>query len=526
MAFNISYVYHAIDKFTPVANKINRSVERTRTKFRRLKKQMDKTSKSSSQFGNAMGSVRSRVLALGAALTAGVGVKALVDFGAAMSKVKAVSGATNKEFKGMRMVAKELGATTVFSASQAASGMEFLSRAGFDASEIIKSMPAVLDLAASSALDLATAADITSNIMTGFGISASETNKVADIMATINASANTNVQQLGDAMKFVGPIANKMGQSIEVTAAAMGALSDAGLQGSMAGTGLRKVLSTLASPSKSVSNGLAALGVDLRKINPETNDLVTVLKELEKANLTAGNALQIFGERGGPAFSVLIDNIPKVEKLTAKLNKSAGAAKRMADIMRDNLLGAGKEAISAFEGLIITLGDLGLTRTLKNVSESITFVTRNIGKLVENFPNTIKFIALFISLLVTGKLALLAWAAAAKIATVATLSISVPVIALIGFLTTALTLIDKVKNDFAALQAGEHVRKTIQGDIERMQADTALRLSKKGVAAGGGASGEMNGKIVVEAASGSKVNSATSSINGVGGNLGVSMAGG
>jgi len=422
MAFNISYIYQAIDKFTPIANRINNSVERTQKKFKRLKDQMDRTNRIMGRFGNTLNSVKSRLIGLGTAMAGAVGVKALVDFDAAMSKVLAVSGSTNKEFKDMRLLAKDLGATTVFSASQAASGMEFLARAGFSASTIIKAMPSVLDLAASSSLDLATAADITSNIMTGFGIEASKTNKIADLMATINASANTNVQQLGDAMKFVGPIAAAMGQSIEQTASALGALSDAGLQGAMAGTGLRRVLSELGSPTKAISKALAAVGVNLRKINPETNDLITILKELAKANLTASDALKIFGDRGGPAFTVLVKNIPKIERLNQKLSNSSGAAKKMATIMRNNLLGAAKETLSAFEGLIITIGDLGLTGALRNLAGALTFISRIFNTFFEKFPKFTKFIATFVSILITAKIATLAWAGAMKLATIATLA--------------------------------------------------------------------------------------------------------
>ena len=191
--------------------------------------------------------LRKSFLAAGAGVAAVVGgvalaVRSFAQFESSMLRVKAVTGASEEAFLAMSEQAKNLGATTAFTAQQAAEGMGFLGQAGFTTNEIMSAMPSVLNLAAAGQLELADAADITAAVLRGFGKSATEAGNVADILATAAASSNTSVQEMGEGFKFVGPVASAMGISIEETAAAMAKLSDAGLKGSLAGTGLRQAL--------------------------------------------------------------------------------------------------------------------------------------------------------------------------------------------------------------------------------------------------------------------------------------------
>lgn len=168
------------------------------------------------------------------AAIAGVGIAATKvgsDFEAAMSRVGAISGATGKEFKMLEKTAMELGKTTVFSASEAAEGMQYLAMAGYDANEIVAAMPGVLNAAAAGQVELGTAADITSNVLSGFGLQASETSRVADVLTKAFTSSNTSMESLGETMKYAAPIARAAGFSLEETAAAAGVLGDAGIQG-------------------------------------------------------------------------------------------------------------------------------------------------------------------------------------------------------------------------------------------------------------------------------------------------------
>ena len=209
------------------------------------------------QVRRAMQSLRNRAIALRSTFSrlvtamAGVGTTivlmrtaahTVVRFEKAMGEVLAITRATTSQFAMMRNEAQKLGATTMFTASQAAEGLKFLAMAGFNAGQATKSLRATLNLAQAGAMDLGTAADIASNILTAFRIEAEDLGAVVDDLATVASRSNTSVVQLGDAMKYVSASASSYGISLQETSAAIGVLSDAGMQASMAGTGLRQVL--------------------------------------------------------------------------------------------------------------------------------------------------------------------------------------------------------------------------------------------------------------------------------------------
>lgn len=299
-------------------------------------------------------------------------ITTLAEFETAISKVQAVSKASITEMRLLRREARELGAVTQFTAGQVASGMAFLGMAGFNANQILKSTAAVLDIAAAGQLDLGVAADISSNILTGFNLKAEEMVRIADAMAITAASANTNMFQLGDAMKFVAPIAAGAGISLERAAAAIGVLSNSGLQGTMAGTGLRRIISELASPTKEAQKELMKLGLSYKDVNPQTNSLVDILTKLKPLAKDTGASFKVFGDRGAPAFQVLARGIPKLEELTAKMKEGQGAAKEMAKTMRNNLGGDIKALRSSIESLVLSIGEAGLTDALRAGAQGLT----------------------------------------------------------------------------------------------------------------------------------------------------------
>ena len=167
------------------------------------------------------------------------------DFESQMSRVKAISGATGEEFEKLKAQAIELGAETSFSASQAAEGMENLAAAGFTTTETMEAMPGLLDLAAASGEDLASSSDIATSALRGFGMEASEAGHVADVLAENANRTNSSVAETGEAMKYVAPLARSAGLSFEETAAAIGIMANAGIQGSQAGTTLRSAISSI-----------------------------------------------------------------------------------------------------------------------------------------------------------------------------------------------------------------------------------------------------------------------------------------
>lgn len=306
----------------------------------------------------------------------------LGEYEATMSGVRAVTQASEADMAQLSATARELGATTRFSAREAAEGMRLLGQAGFKTTQIIAAMPGMLDLAVAGELSIADAADIASASLAGFRMRADESGRVADVLATAASSTNTNVFQLGDAMKYVAPIAASMGLSIEQTAAAVGVLSNAGLQGSMAGTGLRQVLSSLANPTKEAMDVLRAYGLTVQEVNPATTDLATIMGKLQKVGLNAADALTIFGDRGAPAVLALTNQVGSLRDLNTQMDKAGGSAKRMAGVIGDNWKGDLLGLKSAVEELALKLGDAGLTSSMREATQGATDFVRQLNDMV------------------------------------------------------------------------------------------------------------------------------------------------
>ncbi|MBF9050623.1 phage tail tape measure protein [Roseobacter sp. HKCCD9010] len=330
--------------------------------------------------------------AAAAMVSLGAAVRTISEFDRSMSQVQAITRATTDELERLRDTASGLGSTTEFTASQAAGGLRFLGMAGFTATESISAIPAVLDLATSASMDLAQAADTASNIMSAFGIAAEDAADVSDVLAAASSRANTDVSQLGSAMSFVGPVAAAMGVDLGEAAAAVGVLSDAGIQGSAAGTGLRRVLSSLANPTSQAAAALHSLGVTLEEVDPATTSVVDIVDRLAASGISAADALTIFGDRGGPAILALTSQAGRLSELTEELSNVEGEASRMAGTIRDNLSGDLDSLWSSVQGLVIALGDAGLTAVLRATVRGITGVVRATSELVDLFGSLISFV--------------------------------------------------------------------------------------------------------------------------------------
>jgi TP901 family phage tail tape measure protein len=311
-------------------------------------------------------------------------INVIKDFESSMSGVRAVTGAAEGQMKQLRDTARDLGSVTAFSATEAAKGMEFLGMAGFETDQIIAAIPATLDLAAAGMLDLAQAADIASNILSGFALPASEMGRVSDILATTAASANTNVAQLGDAMKFVAPIAAALGVDIADVSTAVGSLSNAGIQGGEAGTTLRRVMLSLLNPSREAQSTLESYGLSLDDVNIKTHGFIPVLERLTAAQIEAGDAAKIFEARGVSGFQALTAAVRSGDfaKLSEILSDVEGNAKEMARIRLDNLAGDMRLFKSALDEVILSVGDAGLGGALRRMVQG---ATTGLRKLDENF---------------------------------------------------------------------------------------------------------------------------------------------
>ena len=313
-------------------------------------------------------------------------ISVIAQFEQAISTVGAVSGATSSELVKLRDIAKELGANTRFSATQAAEGLTFLARAGFDVNESLEAIGPTLNLAQAGALDLGRAADIASNVLQGFRLETDQATRVTDVLAKAANSSNTNVAQLGDAMAKAAPFASGLGVSIEETTAAIGALSNAGIQGESAGAGLVRVMAELESPSSKTIELFKKLGVEASQFKVSQVGLTVAIQTLAEAGVDAGDALEAFGVRGGPAFEVLSSSIPDVKELNKELNESAGAAAEVARQMDDNLNGALLATKSALEAVVLGFGELsgsGLEDFFRGLADALRFAASNAGELAQ-----------------------------------------------------------------------------------------------------------------------------------------------
>ncbi len=327
--------------------------------------------------------------ATGVAVVAAVGasVKAAANFEQSMAKVKAISGATDTEFRQLTDTAKYLGETTQFSASQAADGLAFLSLAGFKAQDSINAMPAVLNLAAAGAIDLGTAADISSNIMTGFGIAAKDTGVAADILTKTFTTANTDMNQLGMAMKYVAPVANALGWEMTDAATAVAKMSDAGIQGSQAGTSLRAMLLSLANPTGQTEKAFEKLGISVVNANGQFKPLPELIAHISSkmegmtdAQKTV-TAAQLVGTEASAGFLALIkQGAPALQEYKTSLEESGGTAERVAKIQQDTLMGAWTQMQSAAEGLAINLGTV-LIPAFRALVETFTGVLSGLNSI-------------------------------------------------------------------------------------------------------------------------------------------------
>lgn len=321
--------------------------------------------------------------------TAAVGltIRSISEYTYAMSSVQAVTKATAADMVQLVKITRELGATTQFTSSQAAEGAKFLGMAGFTTNQILEALPATLDLAAAAALNMGQAADITSNIMSGFGLAANQAGRAADVLAAIASSANTDVTGMGQAMKYVGPIARSLGISMEDTAAAVGVLANQGIQGSMAGTGLKTSLSALVNPSKAAQAAIKSLNLTTNELNPQFNRLDDIIRKLAESGLDAERAFQIFGQRGATAMLALTGDIPGLEKLIGVTNAAAGSAQRMAKIMIDNVKGDADLLKSALTNLTFIIGDAGLTKAVRGFIQEATRMATSLGELLSGINN-------------------------------------------------------------------------------------------------------------------------------------------
>ena len=293
----------------------------------------------------------------------GFSVRTAAEFEQAMSRVGALARATDEEMALLSRTARELGASTVFSASQAAEGMSFLAMAGFSVSEIVDAMPGLLDTAAAAQEGLGVTADIVSNILSGFQLEARETTRIADVLTATFTSSNTTLQSLGDTMSYVAPVAAALGVSIEEVAAMTGRLGDVGIQGQRAGTALRAIFTRLASPTGEAARLIQELGIQMTDSSGNMLPMIDIIRQIEERTRNMGSAQRsatlttLVGMEAVSAFSALLDvGADDIQNYADELRASAGVAREVSARQMDNLRGVLEELKSAFEEVQISIG--------------------------------------------------------------------------------------------------------------------------------------------------------------------------
>lgn len=323
---------------------------------------------------SSLGSVISKGAKLGTAAIAGVGTAAAVAGGYAlqvgmsfeqgMSKVSAISGATGKDLDMLTDKAKEMGAKTKFSATEATEAFQYMAMAGWKTGEMLDGIEGIMNLAAASGEDLATTSDIVTDALTAFGLSAKDSSHFADVLAAASSNANTNVSMLGESFKYVAPVAGALGYSVEDISVALSLMANSGIKASQGGTALRRLLTNLTKPSKAAASAMKELGINIKNADGTVkpfNELMSQLRtsfskltDAEKAEYAASLA----GQTGMSGLLAIVNSSDKdFEKLTKAINNADGASEKMAETMQNNLQGQITILKSSVEGLGIALYD-------------------------------------------------------------------------------------------------------------------------------------------------------------------------
>jgi TP901 family phage tail tape measure protein len=335
------------------------------------------------------------------AMGAGI-IKTAANFEKGMNRVRALTGATGDDFAKLRDQAKELGSTTQFSATQAADAMGFLAMAGFNTTQILGAMPGTLQLAAAAQMELADAADIVSNVLTGYQMDVSELSRVNDTLVKTFTRTNVNLSMLGQAMKVVGPLAASIGLEFEEVSAAIGLFGNAGIQGAQAGTHLRNVIGRLAKITPEAQAALDTLGIDNSQLVDSTGNvksLAEVIRVLGPHANRTKELVQIFGMRSGPMLAALLGQGEEaIVTLTEELRNAGGTAERIADVQMEGAAGAILGLKSAFEGLQLAIADSGLLEWFSSMVHSLTGFIRSLS---ETSPAVLKFATIIAGLVVT-----------------------------------------------------------------------------------------------------------------------------
>lgn len=388
-------------------NNLSQNTEELQKEYERLQKTQEKVTainekieqnneaiaKTKSQLTGVVGAVA----AVGTAIYAGP-VKKAAEFEEQMSGVQAISGATTEEITKLSQKAKEMGATTKFTATEAGQAMEYMAMAGWKTEDMLGGIEGIMNLAAASGEELAGVSDIVTDALTAFGLSASDAGHFSDVLAQASSNANTNVSMMGSTFQKVAPVAGALGYSVEDVSLGIGLMANASIKAETAGTSLKTALSNMAKPTKQQAEYMNKYGISLTKTDGTMKTFGEVVENLRESlgglseTEQVAAATAIFGKESFAGMLAIVNaSTQDYEKLTKAVYDCEGAAKEMAEIKLDNLNGSITLAQSAFDALQVELGEL-LLPTLTQGIKAFTSITEKVTTFVRENPEAVKTI--------------------------------------------------------------------------------------------------------------------------------------
>ncbi len=399
-----------LDKIESKVEKLNKKQSKSKISIK------DEATKALSSIENKINSFiklgAKKVISLGlVGITAaggfGIGesIKTYSEYEKGLSNVKAVTGATQAQMKRLDETAKQYGSTTAWSARHVTQAEELLGQAGFSVDETISALPGLLNLASAGDLDLAAATDIASGTLKAFNINANQSGHVADVLALSASATNSDVTDLGESLKYVAPVSQSLGISLEDTAAAVGLLSNANIKGSQSGTVLRQTMARLASPTKEALGLMKKYGINAFDASGNMKPLSGVVDNLNSSlgSLTSQKRADvistIFGtESMSGVLSLMNQGGKSVSELSEQLKNANGAAQKMADTKLDNLQGQWIKLKAAVEHMQITLGE----KLSPYAKEFVNWLTGKMPAITDGIVSTVDYVSKHIDGIKTG----------------------------------------------------------------------------------------------------------------------------
>lgn len=373
-------------------------LQKSQEKVAAINEKIDKNNAAIAQTKSQLTGTIGAIAAVGTAIYAGP-VKKAAEFQEQMSGVKAISGATTEEIAQLSNKAKEMGASTKFTATEAGQAMEYMAMAGWKTEDMLGGIEGIMNLAAASGEDLASVSDIVTDALTAFGLSASDAGHFSDVLAQASSNANTNVGMMGATFQKVAPVAGALGYSVEDMSLGIGLMANASIKAEVAGTSLKTALANMAKPTDAQAAAMEKYGISLTNADDSMKSFGDVVKNLRSSLGGLSEAEQvaaattIFGKESFAGMLAIVNaSEADFNKLTDAVYNCDGAAKQMAETKLDNLNGSITLAQSAFDALQVELGELllpTLTEGIKKFTEIVNVVT----DFVRENPQAVKTIA-------------------------------------------------------------------------------------------------------------------------------------